>query len=136
MQERYLPDPQRSLRGFWDRNWRACWDRRIRLLMSCCQGALAGAAILSASIDLAYAHAAPSGWLYPNQCCSNRDCRPLHDADVREGPNGYVIGPTGEIVGYKDPRVKNSPDGEFHLCARPGKSPGKAICLFVPPRSF
>ncbi|WP_245451147.1 hypothetical protein [Borborobacter arsenicus] len=86
-------------------------------------------------IPQAWGHAAPSGWAYPYQCCSDRDCHPVH-GHVTEGPSGYVIEDTGEIVGYGDPRLKNSPDGEFHLCAPNGSAKPRAICLFVPPRSF
>jgi hypothetical protein len=101
-----------------------------------CLSSVAAVAMLSSPVTSADAHAAPSGWIYPYQCCSDRDCQPVHHAEISEGPKGYVIGQTGEIVGYKDPRVRNSPDGEFHLCAIPGKTNAKAICLFVPPRSF
>jgi hypothetical protein len=96
------------------------------------------AAILSSMLALspAYAHVAPSGWVYPYECCSNRDCQPTHGGEITEGPSGYVINETGEIVGYRDPRIKNSPDGEFHLCAPRAGSAAKAICLFVPPRLF
>ena len=78
---------------------------------------------------------APTGWAYPYQCCSDRDCQPVHGTEVTEGPDGYVIKGTGEVLPYSDPRLKDSPDGEFHLCAAPGKR-SAAICLFVPPRSF
>ncbi|MQW58648.1 hypothetical protein GHK59_21870 [Sinorhizobium meliloti] len=82
------------------------------------------------------AHSAPSGWAYPYQCCSDRDCQPVHGAAVVEGPEGYVVEQTGEVIGYSDPRLKISPDDEFHLCMRPGSIRFRAICLFVPPRSF
>lgn len=93
--------------------------------------------ILSSAVALssADAHIAPSGWAYPYQCCSDRDCQPVH-GEISEGPDGYVVKDTGEIIGYQDPRLRYSPDGEFHLCAVPGKSKSNAICLFVPPRSF
>jgi hypothetical protein len=80
------------------------------------------------------AHVAPSGWIYPLQCCSNQDCEPVHGAGVVEGPKGYVVQGTGETIGYQDERVKRSPDGEFHLCRF--KRQLRTICLFVPPRSF
>jgi hypothetical protein len=43
---------------------------------------------------------------------------------------------TGEVIGYQDSRLKPSPDGEFHLCLPSGRIRSRAICLFVPPRSF
>ncbi|WP_432654018.1 hypothetical protein [Sinorhizobium fredii] len=84
----------------------------------------------------ASAHSSPSGWYYPYQCCSDRDCQPVHGAAITEGPEGYVVEETGEVIRYRDSRVKSSPDGEFHLCMQPGKVGSRAICLFVPPRSF
>lgn len=87
------------------------------------------------AISSARAHVAPSGWAYPYQCCSDRDCQPVHGTKITEGPDGYVVQDTGEIIGYQDPRLKNSPDGEFHLCAVPGNAKSGAICLFVPPRA-
>ena len=82
------------------------------------------------------AHMAPSGWVYPLQCCSNRDCRPVHGTGVAEGPEGYVLEETGETIGYQDPRLRDSPDGEFHLCVVGKQASARTICLFVPPRSF
>jgi hypothetical protein len=84
------------------------------------------AAFLSAP---AAAHIAPSGWAFPYQCCSDRNCQPVHDPAITEGPDGYVVGESGEIIGYADPRLKDSPDGEFHLCRAPGKPRSRAICL-------
>lgn len=89
---------------------------------------------------MARAHEAPLGWTYPDKCCSNQDCREVADADVREGPGGYVIRATGEVVPYGDPRVKDSPDGRFHWCALDDGLSGpremSTICLFAPPRDY
>lgn len=83
------------------------------------------------------AHEAPAGWAYPLSCCSNFDCRRVANGAVSERPEGYVIPGTGEIVGYQDKRIRQSPDGEFHWCAhQSGIDAGRTICLFVPPRSF
>jgi len=79
---------------------------------------------------------APLGWSYPFSCCSGYDCRQVPPADVFEGPDGYRIVGTGEVLAYSDSRIKDSPDGEFHWCSVAGKSDGKTICLFVPPRGF
>lgn len=84
----------------------------------------------------AAAHDAPSGWTYPLACCSDFDCREVADADVVEGPQGYVIKVTGEVIPMTSPKVRNSPDGQFHWCSVAGKTDGKTICLFVPPRAF
>ncbi|WP_295806690.1 hypothetical protein [uncultured Nitratireductor sp.] len=88
------------------------------------------------AVQCAGAHEAESGWRYPYACCSDRDCREVTDAAVSEGPQGYMIKVTGEILPYTDKRVRNSPDGVFHWCSVAGKNDTRTICLFVPPRSF
>jgi hypothetical protein len=80
--------------------------------------------------------AKPNGWAYPLSCCSNFDCKQA-TGNVSERPEGFVIVETGEVVGYQDKRIRQSPDGEFHWCAhQSGVDAGRTICLFVPPRSF
>ena len=93
---------------------------------------------LAAVAITAYAHDAPSGWSYPASCCSNIDCRMIHSADVRETTAGYWLTKSGngEIIPYGDERIKDSPDGEFHLCTQGRTDEGKTICLFVPPRGY
>ena len=83
------------------------------------------------------AHEAPTGWKYPWSCCSNMDCQEVEAKAISEKPHGYVIHSTGEVVGYLDKRVKDSPDGEYHWCAhQAGIDAGHTICLFVPPKGF
>ena len=60
----------------------------------------------------------------------------MNQSSISERPEGYVIGETGEVIGYADHRLKNSPDGQYHLCTIGGSDDGAAICLFVPPQSF
>jgi hypothetical protein len=84
----------------------------------------------------AYAHEAPAGWQYPYSCCSGFDCREVSSKVIGEGPEGYLIKGTGEIVSYSDARLKNSPDGEYHWCSVAGADDTRTICLFVPPHSF
>ncbi|WP_085467649.1 hypothetical protein [Mesorhizobium australicum] len=85
----------------------------------------------------ASAHDAPAGWTYPLSCCSSFDCREAQTGEVEERPEGFVIAGTGEIVPMTDRRIRNSPDGKFHWCARQsGVDAGCTICLFVPPRGF
>ena len=86
-------------------------------------------------IGKAWPHDAPSGWSYPYACCSGIDCRPVSSAWVKSTPRGWQL-PTGETVGYRDSRIKPSPDGEFHWCSTAGSDQGRTICLFVPPQSF
>lgn len=87
--------------------------------------------------------AKPNGWSYPWACCSGMDCREVGNSEtphaklrIFERPEGYVISSTGEVVGYTDTRVKDSPDGEFHLCTVGGADNSRVICLFRPPRGF
>ncbi|MBX3567297.1 MAG: hypothetical protein KF914_04520 [Rhizobiaceae bacterium] len=80
--------------------------------------------------------AKPRGWSYPFSCCSGYDCRAVPENAISERPEGYVIDGTGEIVGYRDVRLKDSPDGEFHWCSVAGADDSRTICLFVPPRSY
>jgi hypothetical protein len=94
-------------------------------------------ACLTALVDLpALAHDAPKGWSYPLSCCSGFDCREVSASVIRERPEGYDIGPTGEVVAFSDKRLKDSPDGEYHWCSVAGAEDGRTICLFVPPPSY
>ena len=86
--------------------------------------------------SFASAHDAPSGWSYPASCCSNFDCRTVAAADISERPQGFIVNATGETIPYKDVRVRQSPDGEYHWCSVNGSRSGRTIGLFVPPRGF
>jgi hypothetical protein len=81
-----------------------------------------------------FAHQAPTGWTYPWACCHDMDCREVKATSIREGPKGYVIRSTGEVIPMTDSRIKNSPDGEYHWCSVAGRDNTRTICLFVPPR--
>ena len=103
------------------------------------------AAMLSASMPVATparAHEAlptaakPLGWSYPYSCCSGIDCRQVSEKAISERPQGYVINKTGEVVTYRDSRVKDSPDGVYHWCSVAGADDSRTICLFVPPKGF
>jgi hypothetical protein len=99
----------------------------------------AAAALLLPALAMpatALAHHAKSGWAYPYACCSDNDCREIPASVISERPEGYVINMTGEVVGYTDRRVKDSPDGVYHWCSIAGADDSRTICLFVPPRSF
>lgn len=90
------------------------------------------ATILMASS--AASHEAPTGWTYPMRCCSGIDCKMVSAGVVTAEPSGWLVHTTGELIPYNDKRVEQSPDGEFHQCARganfnPG---GHTLCLFVP----
>lgn len=84
----------------------------------------------------AVAHDAPKGWSYPHACCSGYDCREVSPDAVGSVPEGYVITRTGEVVGYTDKRLRDSPDGEYHWCSVAGANDSRTICLFVPPSAY
>lgn len=90
----------------------------------------------AAAHDATPTAAQPNGWTYPFSCCSGMDCREIRSQAVLEGPRGYVIKLTGELITSRDTRIRNSPDGQFHHCTVAGQPTGRTICLFVPPRSF
>jgi hypothetical protein len=94
------------------------------------------AAAPAAAHDAPPTAAQPNGWTYPLSCCSNMDCHPVRDQAVTEGPRGFVIQATGELITSRDSRIKNSPDGLYHQCTVGGAPNGRTICLFVPPRSY
>lgn len=89
--------------------------------------------------------AQPLGWRYPWACCSGQDCKDISDKAVQEGPDGYTItiaAGTHPIVKettvfkvpYGDPKIKDSPDGLFHLCV--SAVSGNVLCFYVPPRGY
>lgn len=104
------------------------------VLAACLLGAAAAAC--AAWTGDVRAHDAPTGWSYPQACCSDFDCREVADAAIGEGADGYTIQATGELLGFGDARLKDSPDGRFHWCSAAGAPKGRTICLFVPPRGF
>lgn len=79
----------------------------------------------------------PLGWKYSYACCSDKDCRPVAAGEIKETPEGYLLIKTGEVVGYQDKRVKESPDGTFHVCQVAGDfEAGRILCIYAPGRSF
>lgn len=93
-------------------------------------------ALLLASCEPALAHQAPTGWTYPANCCSDKDCSMMERGQVEEVREGYRV-PSGEVIAHGDKRIKDSPDGRFHWCRLEGFEMGEhwihTLCLFVPP---
>lgn len=87
-------------------------------------------------IGLAWSHEAPTGWKYPFACCSNHDCRAVDEKDIVEDARGFTIAGTHELLQTSDPRIRQSPDGEYHWCSVAGADDSRTICLFVPPRGY
>lgn len=73
---------------------------------------------------------------YEYRCCSDRDCRPVAEDAISEGPNGYVVKATGEVIPYNDKRIRQSPDQFFHWCSVGGKPDSRTLCIYVPNRGF
>lgn len=93
--------------------------------------------VLSASAhDAKPTSAKPNGWSYPFSCCSGYDCREVSGKTIGTVAEGYKIKGTGEVIPYKDARIKDSPDGEYHWCSVAGADDSRTICLFVPPPSY
>lgn len=108
--------------------------------------ALLGLALWSAAIAvaiMAFAHEAPSGWTYPQECCSTTmDCAPIDDRLVQERADGWHVAvPRGahetrpwfqgrHVFARGSAAVKHSGDGRFHLCIG---TEGQWRCLYVPP---
>ena len=61
----------------------------------------------------------------------------LASSEVEEGPVGYRIRLTGEIIPYSDARIKLSKDEFFHQCTPGGVIDAiRSICLYVPDRGY
>ena len=104
-----------------------------------------------AAVIIAQAHEAtniqgqPTGWAYPWACCSSQDCSPLRASAVEKRPDGYhitlekgdhpfVLERVVFDIPYSDKRVRNSPDGDYHICIR--GTPLKLLCFFRGPEGF
>lgn len=67
---------------------------------------------------------------YDLSCCSERDCHSVPETAVTEAPDGYHY--KTFVIPYTDARIKESPDGHFHICEN---GVGNHIrCIYVPAR--
>ena len=80
-------------------------------------------------LKTAVGHEAPRGWVYGLECCSDRDCAPIPEKNVKPIEGGNYLLNTGEIVGPD--KIKRSQDEDYHLCRSPHS--GHIFCLYVPP---
>lgn len=86
-------------------------------------------ALLLASTS-ASGHEAPSGWQYPSDCCSSRDCRPRAcDALEQQRDGGVLDVELGQT--YTKAQVRPSQDGQCHVCTGAGAPDGRPICAFL-----
>lgn len=89
-----------------------------------------------------FAHEAMSGWQYPNDCCSDKDCAEYPAENVKIEGDGFRL-KEGEYIARTKARV--SPDGRYHICRYQNRyqsddsattaiiSPGSGICFWYPP---
>lgn len=68
---------------------------------------------------------------YDPLCCSNRDCKPVDDADIEFDMIGGVsvirYKPTGAI--FYQPQWKTSQDERYHVCLNVAN--GNALCVYI-----
>lgn len=127
-------------------DWR--FMMRVCLFMMVATGLVVGVAHSHQAVPVA---AFPEGWAYPYGCCSEKDCSYIDAQYVVESPDGYVVSvPVGvhpqvvsepyyALIPYKSDRIKQSPDGRYHLCVSGQMvNSGKQFlrCFFEPPRAF
>lgn len=102
----------------------------------------------------AFAHEAPSGWLYDQDCCNTNDCHELPVGAVTLTPSHYLVTVTPEThhnlkgtrtyeIPYTATGIRPSGDEKYHLCVRneyvnnAGEIfGGGVICFYVPPMGF
>jgi len=78
-------------------------------------------------------HTAPSGFVYPQECCGGADCRPIVCSTVQDRPDGSV-----NWLGLLFPReqVKVSRDASCHVCVTYDSAAGAhrvPHCIFLSP---
>jgi hypothetical protein len=102
----------------------------------------------------------PLGWKYPWSCCSGNDCTMIEPRNVQQTPEGYLVtlqpgdhpfiteetGVREYLMEYGDKRIKDSPDGAYHICLRspttvnnsgdPLADPLAVICFYKGPEGF
>jgi hypothetical protein len=67
---------------------------------------------------------------YSAECCNENDCHPVEARAVTSEPDGYHY--KNYVVGYGDKRVKDSPDGQYHVCEGVYPYSNRVFCLYVP----
>ena len=84
----------------------------------------------------AKSHEAPTGWSYPVECCSAVDCFPVKSDVIKDVTGGFLVTTNNDTIPSQSYKVKDSPDGLYHLCTQGGKPTGRTLCIFVPPRAY
>lgn len=96
-------------------------------------------ATISHSIQ-ANAHEAMSGWAYPLECCSDKDCAEYPAENVTIVGDGFQL-KEGDYIPRAKARI--SPDGHYHICRyNTENSTGAMItsrdvpCFWYPPQGM
>ncbi len=77
------------------------------------------------TISLLFTTSALAHSWYPNDCCSDKDCKPVKCTEIMPVIDGF------EYNGYKFTRdkIRASQDGTCHICITTSNYP---ICVFFP----
>jgi hypothetical protein len=92
-------------------------------------GVLALVGFMLIGVGLALSHS-----FYDNACCNTTDCYPVAEGAIVEKIDGFEIVATGEFIKRDEPKVRLSPDGQWHRCSYGGKPEAGTICIYVPGR--
>lgn len=82
---------------------------------------------------LSWAPAHAHSW-YDPECCHDRDCRPVPDAEIVERADGVYIPSSGDLIPYGSSKIRMSPDGKKHLCTVAGAVGSAPLCIYLPGR--
>lgn len=80
---------------------------------------------------IVFGHDAHSGWAYPSECCSDKDCQHIDARRVKESGAGFTVTLDDQQFMVPHAKTRPSPDGEYHGCVSAAKA---MLCFFVPPR--
>ena len=80
--------------------------------------------------DTAHAHAAPTGWRFPPECCGGHDCYEIDASEIAPALGSWHILASGEF--FSAGRVRPSPDGRYYRCSYDGDRRRTTNCLFLP----
>lgn len=108
---------------------------------------LIGACIVAFLTLLVNAHEAPSGFHYPFNCCSERDCGPVKQWIQGQNPGQVTIVTDhgrAVITQHQIGRARQAPDGQAHACivtewqpdgSKSGyvRETGDGVCLWLGP---
>src|SRR4051812_9924123 len=67
---------------------------------------------------------------YSAECCNENDCHPVEARAVTSELDGYHY--KNYVIWYDDKRVKDSPDGQYHVCEGVYPYSNRVFCLYVP----